>query len=254
MARYQIIFGYDGTDFVGSQRQAQARTVQGELENALRRLNWTGKTITLAGRTDTGVHAAGQVAAVDMDWTHSPEELLKALNASLPLDMAAQAVRIAPERFHPRFDALSRCYRYRICVRPMRDPLRERYAWRVWPLSLESDLLQRAAQALTDRHDFAAFGTPPRAGSSTVRTVVRAEWQRRDDEWVFTVEADAFLYRMVRRMVYIQVAAAQGRLKVETIGAALQTPSPLPAGLAPASGLTLLSVTYPPFDDLESNL
>jgi len=252
MARYQIIFGYDGTHFVGSQRQAKARTVQGELEKALHQLNWPGQSIILAGRTDTGVHAEGQVAAVDFDWAHTPGELLKALNANLPLDMAVQAVRIAPERFHPRFDARSRCYRYRVYVQLARDPLRERYAWRVWIPALNGELLGQAAQAFIGKHDFAAFGTPPRTGSSTVRTIMNAEWQARDDEWFFTVEADAFLYRMVRRLVYIQVAVGQGRLRADAIRMALDGRDQLPAGLAPPNGLTLVAVTYPPFDDLES--
>jgi tRNA pseudouridine38-40 synthase len=166
--------------------------------------------------------------------------------------MAVQAVRSVPEHFHPRFDARSRCYRYRIYVQPTRDPLRERYAWRVWMPLLNGALLQQAAQALIGQHDFAAFGTPPRPESSTVRTVMKAEWQARDGEWFFTVEADAFLYRMVRRMVYIQVAVGQGRLSVDAIREAFKGQGQLPAGLAPANGLTLIAVTYPPCDDLES--
>jgi tRNA pseudouridine38-40 synthase len=117
---------------------------------------------------------------------------------------------------------------------------------------LAGALLQQAAQALIGQHDFAAFGTPPRAEGSTVRTVMKAEWQAHADEWHFTVEADAFLYRMVRRMVYIQVAVGQGRLSVDAIRKALKSQDQLPAGLAPANGLTLSAVTYPPFDDLES--
>jgi tRNA pseudouridine38-40 synthase len=252
MARYQIIFAYDGTHFVGSQRQASSRTVQGELENALRKIGWRGESILLAGRTDTGVHAAGQVAAVDLDWAHAPEDLLNALNANLPSDMAVQTVRNAPARFHPRFDATSRLYRYRVYTQPVRDPLRERYAWRLWSPALNGELLQQAAQALIGKHDFAAFGTPPRTEGSTVRTVMEAEWQAYADEWTFTVQADAFLYRMVRRMVFVQVAVGQGRLRVEVILNALKSQDQLPAGLAPASGLTLVEVTYPLFDDLES--
>jgi len=248
MARYQIILAYDGTDFYGSQRQAKPRTVQGELENALRRIGWTGKSVLLAGRTDTGVHASGQVAAADFDnWKHSPAELLDALNSQLPRDMAASRVTLAPEAFHPRFDALSRCYVYRIFFQPARDPLRERLAWRIWP-ALQVEALREAASLLFGTHDFAAFGTPPRPESTTVRTVSRAEWSVHHDELRFTVQAEAFLYRMVRRMTFIQVALAQGRLTAQTLAESMAgrlSGERLPAGLAPAHGLCLVSVSYP---------
>ena len=114
MARYQIILAYDGTDFQGFQRLKGGRSVQGEVEAALRRLNWAGKAILSAGRTDAGVHASGQVIAFDLDWAHSPETLRQALNAYLPEDVAAQAVKLAAPGFHPRYDALARTYHYRI--------------------------------------------------------------------------------------------------------------------------------------------
>jgi len=266
MARYQVILAYDGTGFVGSQRQtstvlspgAKKRTVQGELENALRKLGWSGRSVLLAGRTDTGVHAAGQVAAFDLDWKHADEELLRALNANLPADMAARDVRIAPPNFHPRFDANSRRYRYRLFCQPVRDPLRERFAWRVWP-QVDDDMLQQVAPLFVGQHDFASYGTPPRAGSSTLRTVMIASWQPKEDEWQFEVQANAFLYRMVRRLVFVQVAVAQGKISVEAVARSLagqaegvalsaskgQERSELPAGLAPAHGLTFVEVTYP---------
>lgn len=249
MARYQIILAYDGTRFAGSQRQLNTPTVQRELEGSLSKLGWQGRSLLLAGRTDSGVHAAGQVAAADLDWPHTLEELRNALNASLPPDIAVQRVQIAGAEFHPRFDAVSRWYRYRLFCQPVRDPLRERYAWRV-PHPLDPAALAAAARALTGRHDFAAFGTAPRKGSSTQRTVMQARWLAQDDDWCFDVRADAFLYRMVRRTVYIQVAAAQGRLDVEAISAALHGSESLPAGLAPACGLTLMEVTYPSLDEL----
>ena len=105
MARYQIILAYDGTGFLGSQRQAGSRTAQSELEAALRRLGWRGQTVFLAGRTDTGTHASGQVAAFDLDWRHGLADLQEALNAYLPRDMAVQAVNLASDDFHPRFSA-----------------------------------------------------------------------------------------------------------------------------------------------------
>ncbi len=249
MARYQIILVYDGTGFLGSQRQADSRTVQSELEKALRKLGWQGKTVYLAGRTDTGTHASGQVAAFDLDWLHGLQKLQDALNAHLPRDMAVREVKAAADHFHPRFDASSRCYRYRLFCASVRDPLRERYAWRVWPPVAD---LAALAQIWPGRHDFAAFGTPPHAGGSTIRTVMSAVWQQQADEWLFEIRADAFLYRMVRRLVYAQVAVGQARLKAETLLLALDDPSEagqvarsqIPASLAPANGLTLVEVSY----------
>jgi len=243
MARYQIIFAYDGTQFVGSQRQAQSRTVQSVLEGALRKLGWEGRSILLAGRTDSGVHASGQVAAVDLEWSHPDENLRSALNSHLPQDMAVQSVRRAGDRFHPRFDAISRYYRYRLYCQPIRDPLRERFTWRVWPAP-DEQTLRAMAGMLTGRHDFSAFGSSPSKKGSTVRTVMLSKWTARGDEWTFDVVADAFLYRMVRRMVYAQVAVAQDKIAVGAFENALKRQEPLPAGLASASGLTLVEVKY----------
>lgn len=250
MARYQVILAYDGTHYLGSQRQAKSRTVQREFEKALRKLGWSGRSILLAGRTDTGVHASGQVAAFDLDWQHTENQLLRALNASLPPDMAARDVRIVSPKFHPRFDASSRRYRYRLFCQPVRDPLRERFAWRVWP-QVNGDALQGAASLLVGQQDFAAYGTPPRAAGSTVRTVMKASWQAKDEEWHFEVQANAFLYRMVRRLVFVQVAVGQGKISIEAVAGSLAGQaqglerSKLPAGLAPANGLTLVEVIYP---------
>jgi tRNA pseudouridine38-40 synthase len=258
MARYQVILAYDGTGFAGSQRQAlkktgkygdPPRTVQGELEKALRRLGWKATSVLMAGRTDAGVHASGQVAAFDLEWQHGSEDLVRALNALLPPDMAVQQAKSVPPHFHPRFDATSRRYRYRLFCHPLRQPLRERYAWRIWP-DVEGEMLAQVAALLVGTHDFAAFGSPPHPASSTVRTVTKAEWQRSGDEWQFEIQAEAFLYRMVRRLVFVQVAVAQGKASAETVAQALAAPaqslarSALPAGLAPAHGLTLVEVTY----------
>ena len=157
MARYQIILAYDGTDFLGSQRQASSRTVQSELEKALRKLGWHGQTVYLAGRTDTGTHASGQVAAFDLDWVHGLQKLQDALNAHLPRDMAVREVKAAADDFHPRFDASSRCYRYRLFCASVRDPLRERYAWRVWPAVAD---LTAAGRYLARHARFCRFRYP----------------------------------------------------------------------------------------------
>ena len=250
MARYKLTLAYDGSGFAGSQRQASKRTVQGELEKALKKLGWTGRSILLSGRTDTGVHATGQVASADLHWSHSENDLVRALNSGLPSDVAIWSAEVADDKFHPRFDATSRCYHYRLFCQPMRDPIRERYAWRVQP-EINPKLLPQAAKLLIGTHDFSAFGSPTTPKGGTVRTVKKAVWtQVAGDEWQFEVQADAFLYRMVRRMVFVQTAVAQGKIAVEAIAEALAKPFPagarseVPAGLAPAYGLTLVEVMY----------
>jgi len=263
MARYQLTLSYDGTDFFGSQRQAisagssgaavsRPRTVQGELESVLRQLGWSGRSILISGRTDTGVHATGQVIAFDLEWSHADSDLVRALNAALPADMAVRDARVVHAKFHPRFDATSRRYRYRLFCQPVRDPLRERYAWRVWPPLNEAGLAD-SAKCFLGTHDFSAFGSPTSPRGTTVRTVMKSEWtQARDakDEWHFDAQADAFLYRMARRLVFVQVAVAQGKVSAEAIARSLAKQasagkrSEIPAGLAPAHGLTLVEVTY----------
>jgi tRNA pseudouridine38-40 synthase len=202
------------------------------------------------------VHATGQVVAFDLDWNHPPDELRQALNAYLPLDVAVRSVQPVPASFHARRDARTRTYHYHLFLGEVRDPLHERYAWRVWPKA-DPALLQQAAQALVGGHDFSAFGTPPRPGSGTLRKVFQAEWlpgqSGREDEWLFVVKAEAFLYHMVRRMVSLQVEIGQGKTPVEKLLWYLQPQSwkeeDLPVyvqGLAPPNGLVLVEVSYPP--------
>lgn len=248
MARYQVILAYDGTEFLGFQRQAQgrkSRTVQAVIETALRRIGWQGASILAAGRTDTGVHAAGQVVAFDLDWSHGEQSLLAALNANLPPDVAAQAAFERRPDFHPRYDALARSYRYHILCGPLRDPLRERYAWRVWPAP-ELQRLQASAKELVGSHNFAAFGSPPRPGGATVRQVLQAGWRAQADELIFEITANAFLFRMVRHLVGLQVSIGQGVLEAAVIGQCFQSGSrELAKVLAPAQGLSLVQVIYP---------
>jgi tRNA pseudouridine38-40 synthase len=164
--------------------------------------------------------------------------------------MAVHQARMVHERFHPRFDATSRCYRYRLFCQPLRQPTRERFAWRVWP-EFNPDLLVDAAKLFIGTHDFAAFGSPTTPKGTTVRTVMKAGWMQVErDEWQFEVQADAFLYRMVRRLVFVQVAIAQGKISAEAVTRSLADPVPagkrseVHPGLAPAHGLTLVEVTY----------
>jgi tRNA pseudouridine38-40 synthase len=246
MVRYKLTLAYDGTAFYGSQKQAGRRTVQSELETAMRRLGWAGGRVIMAGRTDAGVHARGQVAAVDLDWRRTIPGLRSALNGLLPTDMAVARVDVVGESFHPRFDACSRRYEYNIRIAPERDPFEERFAWRLWPAP-DLEILDVLADALVGGHDFGAFGSAPKKGGSTRRTVRHAGWRRQPGSLLFEIVADGFLYRMVRRLVYVQVAAAQGRCPKSAVLGALRgrpsTPS-LVTGLAPASGLVLANVAY----------
>lgn len=244
MARYKVILAYDGTHFQGFQRQeSRVRTVQSEVEQALRSLGWEGRSILSAGRTDSGVHASGQVIAFDFVWQHSTQALTHAVNAHLPSDVAVVSVSIAPEGFHPRFDAVSRAYRYRIYCAETRNPLLDRYAWRVWP-AVDLEKLRSAASLLAGTHDFAAFGAPPQTGGSTLRTVYAVSWKVNACELEFEVSANAFLYHMVRRMVFVQVLAGQNQLELEDISRAVQRAQPLKPGLAPPNGLYLTEVRY----------
>ncbi|HEX9091773.1 MAG TPA: tRNA pseudouridine(38-40) synthase TruA, partial [Anaerolineales bacterium] len=257
MEHYQVILAYDGSRYKGFQRQADARTVQGVVEDALRKLNWHGRSILAAGRTDTGAHATGQVIAFQLEWDHDTQRLQQALNNHLPSDVVAREVRQVPASFHPRYDACWRRYVYRIYCQPVRDPLLEPYAWRVWPTA-DMDVLQEAAHSVIGRHDFCAFGTPPQGGSNTVRCVLASEWKLEANSLIYEVTAQTFLYHMVRRLVFMQVKIAQGELQLADLLNALRdrngdldtdvtdikTPRRLVHGLAPARGLVLAEVGY----------
>jgi tRNA pseudouridine38-40 synthase len=245
MKLYKSILAYDGTDFHGFQRQSQSvRTVQGELEAGLRKIGWQGESILAAGRTDGGVHARGQVVTFQMNWDHGEATLQRALNASLPADMAITSVETAGDDFHPRFSATSRRYRYSLLLAPLRDPLRERYAWQIWP-GLEVDDLNQIGSHLVGRHDFGAFGTAPIEGGHTKREIMQLAWsQEGDRQWV-DITADAFLYHMVRRLVSAILEVGEGRRGLEELQTSLVDPSlHWETGLAPAHGLCLEEVRY----------
>lgn len=199
MARYKAVLEYDGTDYAGFQRQAPTagRTVQGELEATLAVMN-KGQAVTVlgAGRTDSGVHASGQVIAFNLDWAHGPDVLIRALNATLPRAIAVRSLAECEASFHPRYGASGRRYRYRIHHAPTRSPLQDRYAWQVWP-TLNVEAMTAAAQHLPGRKDFGAFGSAPDEGGHTVRKVREARWEvlpHWDGELLnFYISADAFL-------------------------------------------------------------
>jgi tRNA pseudouridine38-40 synthase len=242
--RFRVQLAYDGTDFSGSQFQLEQRTVQGELEEALRKIGWQGKRVLFAGRTDAGVHAAGQMVAFDLDWGHKEEELERALNAVLPPDIAAAKIRRTRNDFHPRYEALSRKYHYRILSSPVRDPLQERYCWRIWP-ELDLRLIRRESRYLLGSHDFQALGTPHKPEGSTIREIKRVRWLKKGNSLVFEIVGNAFLYHMVRRIVMALVKIGEHKEPAGGIRDYLENPAgPSAQGLAPAQGLSLVKVEY----------
>jgi tRNA pseudouridine38-40 synthase len=244
--RLRATVAYDGTEYHGFQRQANARSVQNVLEEALSVTCGGPISVTGAGRTDTGVHATGQVIAFEANWPHELVDLQRAVNVRLPEDVSVLDLAVCDEGFHPRYSAYSRTYEYTIMFGLVRQPLARRYAWQVWK-PLDVRCMNDAAGCLIGEHDFAAFGTPPQ-GDVTVRRVMRAEWRAMTDRWpelVFTIEANAFLFRMVRRIVKALTQVGLGQLSAEDIrGILASKDSQRVKGIAPACGLCLVEVTY----------
>lgn len=243
VAHYKIILAYNGSAFAGFQRQDDERTVQGEFEAGLRKMGWQGSSILAAGRTDAGVHAKGQVVSFSLDWAHTTEDLRNALNYYLPRDMAVQSVALVPSDFHPRYDAERRCYRYHIFCQSVRDPLREDFAWRVWP-PVRLERMNEAAQDLVGPHDFAPFGSPTSEDGSTTREVYSAKWEQAGDENQLEICANAFLYHMVRRITFALVSIGQEAEPIRLIKESLEAGNLPLRGLAPAQGLVLEEVIY----------
>jgi len=241
--RIRAVIAYDGTDYGGFQIQANAPTVQAELERALARL--TGETIRIvaAGRTDAGVHAEGQVVAFDTDWRHSLGDLHRGMNALLPKPVAVSELSKAEAGFHPRYDARGRQYRYTIYRGPVRHPFHERYSVHA-PESLNTEAMARATRCLIGSHDFLAFGSPPQ-GDNSVREVRRTGWTVEDPWLTFDIEANAFLYRMVRMLVGTLLRVGRGRLSPEEFEEILEARDRQRAGpAAAAKGLSLRRVVY----------
>jgi tRNA pseudouridine38-40 synthase len=237
--RYRARVEYDGTDFSGFQAQPGARTVQGELEAALTRLNGGVRVrVDGAGRTDAGVHALGQVIAFTWTGRLPEDELGRAFQASLPPDVAIREMRRAPRRFHPRFAARYREYRYTVWNGP-RSPLRERFALGVRdPLDIAA--MERAGSALVGRHDFSAFGAADR---QPVRTLHWVRVRRAGSLVTIDVAGDAFLRQMVRRIVAALLEVGHGTLEVSAVAEALASRRPaLNGAVAPPRGLCLRRV------------
>jgi tRNA pseudouridine38-40 synthase len=234
---------YDGTDFWGFQIQARGRTIQGEIERAIRSVTGVETRVIGAGRTDRGVHAQGQVVAFEAELRHDLFDLHRALNAVLAADVAIVEMGQAPEGFHPRFSAIRRAYRYRILNRRWPLPVERRTAWHV-AQDLDVARMIQASGCLVGSHDFATFGRPPQ-GDNTVRRVFRAEWQEQRPFLTFDIEADAFLYHMVRSVVGTLVQVGWGQIspaEFETMLGARDRS--LIRKLAPAHGLCLMRVDY----------
>ncbi len=244
-ALWRAIIEYDGTDYYGFQVQESVPTVQGTVEGVLEKLSGGPVRIAGAGRTDAGVHASGQVISFSLRWGKSAEELQKAMNALLPEDIVVLVLELAPPGFHPRFSAVSRSYEYRILNTRLRSPLLARYSAHVSePLDVES--MQSAAEVVIGRHDFRSFGQPPQ-GDNSVRTVYEAHWEKSGKFLVFRIKADAFLRKMVRRMVGTFVEVGLGVRKPDDVVELVQEPNPaLAAPPAPPRGLRLVKVEYPP--------
>lgn len=252
VVRYRAVVAYDGTDYFGFQRQAgDTPTIQGAIEAAVARVTGQPATVTGAGRTDTGVHATGQVIAFEAAWRHTTGALLRAINANVSDGIALQTVDEADGAFHPRYDARSRTYEYLLYVAPVRQPLLDRHAWHVpFRHALDWDAMQRAASLLVGTHDFAAFGQPPQ-GENTVRQVMCSEFEPVTAPAPavqlvrYRIEANAFLYRMVRRIVGALVRVGGGKLSHQAFQAAFEAADGTwPNQSAPARGLCLINVRY----------
>lgn len=243
-ASFKLLLHYDGRAFHGWQTQPGLRTVQSAVEEALASIYGRPIRVHGAGRTDTGVHARGQVAHLHAPARHTPFVLRRALNAELPEDVwVADARRVSP-RFHARFDAVARTYRYYLGTEDLaRSPFHRRYCW---PLSeaLHEERLRDAAGAVVGSHDFSGFA---RLGpGSRVCRVSRSAWERDPLGWRLEITADRFLRGMVRALVGAFVAVARGALDRSALTAGLERPgSAPPPHVAPAQGLFLWDVRYP---------
>jgi tRNA pseudouridine38-40 synthase len=253
------IVTYDGTDYHGFQVQAGVPTIQGALEKALSRFSKPVGRVAGAGRTDTGVHASGQVVAVQLHWRHSLEQLQNAWNAHLPASITVRGLTLAPAGFHPRFSAAQRTYRYYVIEGDKatlgRSPLTDRFAL-YESQALDVEAMQAAAQLMVGEHDFATFGLPTQ-GENTVRHVLAADWQVMTESLpnlgdsskrrlVLTISANGFLRNMVRCLVGTFLKVGRGEWSLADVADALVAQE-RSRSAPPASpkGLVLEQVIYP---------
>ncbi len=242
---HKLTVAYRGTEFSGWQRQAAKRTVQGCIEDALEKI-WRAKiSLQGSGRTDTGVHAFGQIASFNAPRRHAAVDLQRALNANLPRDVRIVKCQLVSPAFHARFDCRGKTYRYLILNQLVQDPFTLDTHYHV-PRPLNVPAMRRAARMLLGRHDFASFtSNPGYERESTVRTMKRASLVREGPVLIFHFTADGFLYRMVRNLVGALVKVGLGKITVDDFGEILKACSRSAAPeTAPACGLYLMKVTY----------
>lgn len=248
MELYKIaaLVEYDGTGFVGSQRQADGRTVQGEVEGALAKLTGVETRIHAASRTDTGVHAFGQVISFWVRDDLSPGVVVRALNHYLPDDVAVKGACVIDRDFDVRRRAVSRCYRYSISRQATPSPLRERYCL-LMARVLNVPMMRRAARVLQGTHDFASFATSLEESESTVRVVHEARVVEAGGTVEFSIVGNAFLRHQVRNTVGQLLRVGLGKCSVEEFADLVSYPGRRIAGpAAPSRGLCLMQVRYEP--------
>lgn len=244
MAVVRLTLAYDGTGFRGWAKQRGQRTVEGVLQDALSRFLGQPPRLSVAGRTDAGVHARGQVASFAWPSEVDLPRLHRSLNGMLGPEVVVLDARRAPEGFDARFSATAREYRYRIDVGPWPDPFEARYVWHR-PGELSIARMRAAARQLIGEHDFAAFCRKPPGGSTTMRRLERLSVSRRGDRIEVFARANAFLHQMVRSLVGTLVAVGEGRREGAEMPSVLDSRDRRRAGeLAPPYGLTLERVVY----------
>lgn len=245
MQRYFATIEYDGTQYFGFQRQEKSKTtIQGCLENGLQKVLGLPVTVTGSGRTDSGVHAIGQVVSFDCVWKHPVRSLQKALNASLPNDITVVDLKIVPFSVHARFSAIRRKYIYYIYNSQIRSSLWRSHCWHVsQPLDVHS--MQLASNYLLGIQNFSTFGQPPQ-GNNCVREVFEATWKQPHPHFLtFEIKANAFLYRMVRSLVgSLRLVGGGSWTVMDFVNALNGRDRSLSGPSAPAHGLYLASVTY----------
>ena len=245
MPRYRLILEYDGGPYNGFQAQADQPTVQGSLERAVKAFCGESLRVAAAGRTDTGVHATGQVAHIDLEKDWPAETVRNALNAHLrPEPIVVLAAEVAPDGWHARFSATERRYRYRILNRPSPPGLEQGHVWHV-RTPLDADAMQAAAQVLVGLHDFTTFRDVACQAKSPVKTLDVAQVSRTGDEVVLVFQARSFLHRQVRSMTGSIAEVGLGRWSADDLRAALEAKDRKACGtVAPADGLYLTGVSY----------
>lgn len=248
--RLRIDLAYDGTNFYGWGKQPDRRSVQEDVEKAIGTITQTKIESIVAGRTDAGVHATGQVIHVDVPESINLDEIAYKLNRILDEDIRIMKVSIAPKAFHARFSALRRGYTYKILDQNLPVPPINRVDIASWYRPLEVELMNEASALVLGHHDFAAF-CKFREGGTTIRTLEKFEWERQGDLLVATIVADAFCYSMVRNLVGAVVCVADGRKEAAWVGELLANKERVSDSLVfPARGLTLSFVEYPSDDQL----